>query len=204
VGPGPDRSGARRGATTGVGDEYLRVMLPPPGEDGPVLPLVENGTLDYGTADMSRLRTYTVRAFDPGATDVTIDFVLHQHGAATTWSRSAKPGNVVGLNTPTGMYDAPAILRWQILVADRAGLPALARILDETPPTVRTRVVVEVPDAAHQLPLSHHHADITWVHGGHGHRPSRIEEIVRSMPGPRGTSDRKRTVSGRALSAECR
>jgi NADPH-dependent ferric siderophore reductase len=153
-------------------------MLPPSGEDEPVLPLVENGTLDYGTADMSRLRTCTVRAFDPGATEVTIDFVLHQHGAATTWSRSAKPGNVVGLNTPTGMYDAPAILRWQILVADRAGLPALARILEQTPPTVRTRVVVEVPDAAHQLPLSHHHADITWVHGGNGHRPSRIEEIV--------------------------
>ncbi len=169
--------------STGVGDEYLRVLFPAEGQAEPVLPAVADGVLDYASVDLGLLRTYTVRAHDPVAGEVTVDLVVHEGGVASTWARRARPGDVVGLTAPTGMYDPPPGLAWQILVADCAGLPALARILETTPPTVRSRVVVEVPDDDHRLPLAQE-AEVTWVSGGNGHGPSRLEDVVRSLPHP--------------------
>lgn len=170
-------------ASTGVGDEYLRVLFPAPGETEPVLPAVVDGVLDYASIDLGLLRTYTVRRHDVAAGEVTIDFVVHEGGVASTWARGAEPGDVVGLNAPTGMYDPPEGLGWQILVADCAGLPALARILENTPGAVRSRVVVEVPSDDHRIDLPGA-AEVTWVVGGNGHGPSRLEEVVRSLPTP--------------------
>ncbi|WP_369669230.1 siderophore-interacting protein, partial [Enterococcus faecium] len=93
----------------------------------------EDGVFDFGKVDMALLRTYTVRAHDPAAGEVTIDFVLHQGGVASSWARRAEPGDVIGLNSPTGMYDPPVDLAWQVLFADCAALPALSRIVENTP-----------------------------------------------------------------------
>ena len=182
-------------ASTGVGDEYLRIIFPAPGATEPVLPVVKDNVLDYSTIDLGLLRTYTVRHFEPGK--VTIDFVVHEGGVAATWARDAKPGDVVGMNTPTGLYHPPANLTWQILVADCAGLPAASRILVQTPPTVRTRVVVEVPDEAHRLRLpGHPRSEVTWVNGGNGHSQSRLAEVVQSLPKPDATGTGYVWVSG--------
>jgi NADPH-dependent ferric siderophore reductase len=179
---GPDLAGF---ASSGSPDEYLRVVVPAPGQTEPVLPAVVDGVLDYGSIDMDLLRTYTVRRHDPDAGEVTIDFVLHDHGVVTAWARAAGPGDVVGLNLPTGMYEAPTDLAWQVLVADCAALPALARVLEQTPPDVRNRVVVEVPGDEHRIDLpGHPRTEVTWVHGGNGHRPSRLEDVVRALPHP--------------------
>ena len=172
-------------ASSGSPDEYLRVVVPARGQTEPVLPTVVDGVLDYGSIDMDLLRTYTVRRHDRDAGEVTIDFVLHDHGVVTAWARAAGPGAVVGLNLPTGMYDAPADLAWQVLVADCAALPALARVLEQTPPDVRNRVVVEVPGDEHRIDLpAHPRTEVTWVLGGNGHRPSRLEDVVRALPHP--------------------
>ncbi len=172
-------------ASTGSPDEYLRVIVPAPGDSEPRLPAVTDGVLDYGSIDLDLLRTYTVRRHDPATGEVTIDFVLHDHGVVTSWARAALPGDIVGLNLPTGMYDAPADLAWQVLVADCAALPALARILEQTPARIRNRVVVEVPGEEHRVDLRHHPCtEVTWVYGGNGHGPSRLEEVVRSLPHP--------------------
>ncbi len=171
--------------TTGVGDEYLRVLMPAAGETEPVLPEITDGVFDYGAVDLGLLRTYTVRDFDRETGEVSIDFVLHAQGVATTWARAATPGDVVGMNTPTAMYDPPDDLTWQVLVADCAGLPALCRILENTPDEVSNRVVVEVPDEHHHTGLpAHPRVEVTWVHGGNGHRPSHLDEVVRALARP--------------------
>jgi NADPH-dependent ferric siderophore reductase len=173
-------------ASTGVGDEYLRVLFPAPGTTEPVLPVVTDNVLDYSSIDLGLLRTYTVRHFETGR--VTIDFVVHDGGVAATWARDAKPGDIVGLNTPTGMYDPPPDLSWQILIADCAGLPAAARLLEQTPPEIRTRLVVEVPDEAHHIDLpAHPRSEVTWIYGGNGQGRSRLQEIVQSLPKPDGS-----------------
>ncbi|EXG80657.1 siderophore-interacting protein [Cryptosporangium arvum] len=175
-------------ATTGVGDEYVRLIFPLGGEREPILPTVTDGHLDYGSIDLDTMRTYTVRAFDPVTTEVSIDFVVHDGGVAAEWARKAAPGDLVGINTPDGMYDPPAGLAWQLLVADFAALPAAARLLENTPSGVRTRAVLEVPGPEHHIPLDvRPGTEITWLHGGNGHGASRLEQCVRSMPRPDGT-----------------
>ena len=174
--------------TTGVGDEYVRLFLPRPGEREPVLPFATATGWDYAEGvEPGPLRTYTVRAVDPGAGTVTIDMVLHDGGVAAAWARSASPGDVVGLNSPDGLYAPPPDLAWQLLVADAAGLPAAARLLEQTPPGVRTRAVLEVPEPADRqhIPV-HDDVEICWVYGGNGHRASCLDQVVRSFDRPSG------------------
>jgi len=174
-------------ASTGVGDEYVRLIFPVPGATEPILPTVTGDCLDYDSIDLATMRTYTVREFDAATGEITVDFVVHDGGVAAQWARTATPGDLVGINSPDGMYDPPPGMAWQILVADCAGLPAAARLLELTPATVRTRVVLEVPDQEHCLPLAAPAgAEITWVHGGNGHGPSRLDEVVRALPRPDG------------------
>ncbi|GAA4770641.1 siderophore-interacting protein [Microbacterium gilvum] len=175
--------------STGVGDEYLRVFFPQEGREEPKLPFpTDNGYWDYPEGvEPAPLRTYTVRGWDEEARELTIDFVVHDGGVAAAWALRAQPGDVVGVNTPKGLYDPPAGIAWQLLVADATGLPAAARLAETAPAGVRTRVVVEVASAADELPLVvPDGVELHWVHGGNGHAPTRIEEIVRASELPSG------------------
>ena len=177
-------------ASSGVGDEYLRVFLPHgPDRRDVSLPFgTPGGGWDWPDGTIKApLRTYTVRAMRIDPVEIDLDFVIHPGGVAATWARDAARGDVVGLNRPTGLYDPPADLDWQLLVSDQAGLPALGRLLATAPPHVRTRAVVEVPDADHRIELpTGPHIEVTWIDGGNGHAPSRLDEVVRSAPAPDG------------------
>lgn len=176
-------------ASTGVGDEYFRIFFPLEQRAEPTLPFAtEDGYWDYPEGvEPAPLRTYTVRRWDAEARELTIDFVVHEGGIAAAWALNAQPGDVVGVNTPRGLYDPPAELAWQLLVADATGLPAALRLAETAPAGVRTRVVIEVSSAEDEqridLPDG---VELHWVHGGNGHGPTRIEEIVRSAELPSG------------------
>lgn len=170
-------------ASTGVADEYVRLLFPTDPATRPELPGIAGDHLDYSTIDVGQLRCYTVRAFEPGR--VTIDFVVHEGGVAATWARQAAVGQVVGINTPVGLYEPPDGLEWQVLVADSTGLPAAMRIIEQAPAGVRTIAVLEVPDAEHELPVAGA-ADVRWLHGGNGAAPSALEQVVRSLRRPEG------------------
>lgn len=174
--------------STGVGDEYLRVFLPAAGERQPVVPVATETSWEYPEGvTPSPMRTYTVRATDPAAGTVTIDFVVHDGGVAATWAQRAEVGDVVGLNSPTGLYAPPADLAWQVLLADATGLPAVGRLIEQAPAGVRTRVVIEVPDESHRQDFAAHpDVEIAWVYGGNGHSQSRLEEVLRTIDLPFG------------------
>jgi NADPH-dependent ferric siderophore reductase len=91
-------------------------------------------------------RNYSVRAFDPARAEMTVDFVVHDGGVAAQWAKRAAPGDEVELSRPRSWYRPPPDLEWQLLAADLAGLPALARILEERDPAVPAHVIVEVRD----------------------------------------------------------
>ncbi|MDO5093428.1 MAG: siderophore-interacting protein [Propionibacteriaceae bacterium] len=152
---------------SGVGDEYLRLFLPPTGHDEPNLP--EPAADDYWRfpegVEPAVARTYTVRAWEPGR--LTIDFVVHDGGIAATWALGARPGHIAGVNTPRPLYAAPDDITWQLLVADATGLPAALRLAEQAPDHVQTRVVLEVLAPEHRqdvVPRSN--VEVLWTYGG--------------------------------------
>ncbi|MFE4667828.1 siderophore-interacting protein [Streptomyces sp. NPDC056716] len=167
--------------STGVGDEYVRLFFPHgPDRHDLSLPVVRgNGWETPEGRPTAPMRTYTIRAVRPESAEIDIDFVLHDHGVAATWAAAARPGDPIGLNSPTGLYDPPADVTRQILVCDQTGLPALARILENTPHSVATRAVIEVPGEQAVQPLPPHpDTKVTWTYGGNGHTPSRLADLV--------------------------
>ncbi len=171
--------------STGIGDEYVRLLFPVDPWEAPKLPGVVGDELDCGSIDLSRLRTYTVRAFDSVARRLVIDFAIHGAGVATQWAMQARAGQVVGVNSPTGLYDPPASISCQILLADLAGLPAAARLAETAPEGIRTLLVVEIPDESARVPIARRpELEVRWIVGGNGHDSSRMESVLRSLPRP--------------------
>lgn len=176
-------------ASSGVGDEYVRLFLPRPGQSAPTMPIAtDDGYWRFPEgAEPSPVRCYTVRAWDAENDRLTIDFVVHDGGVAATWALRARAGDVLAINTPRGLYEPADGITWRLLVADATGLPAAARLLEQTPPGVRTRAVLEVatPEDRQRIDLPAG-VDVQWVYGGNGHGPSRLDQIVRGAELPDG------------------
>ena len=163
----------------GSPDEYLRVVVPAAGQTEPVLPTVVDGVLDYGSIDMDLLRTYTVRRHDLDAGEVTIDFVLHDHGVVTTWARAVGPGAVVGLTLPTGMYDAPTTWRgrcsWPTAQPSRPVAGARADTAGGAPAWSSRSPATSTASTCRAAPADRGHLGPRWQRA----RPSRLEDVVR-------------------------
>lgn len=152
--------------TTGIPDEYLRVLIPPAGAELVLPEIGENYSWTYPEGAVEPTpRVYTVsdHRIVEGATHIDIDVALHDQGVGAEWARTCQPGDVVGLTEPHGLYQAPADVPDQVLVCDLTGVPALARILRGLQPDQRADVVVVVTDAADEIPLpSPADVSITW------------------------------------------
>ncbi|MBL3700718.1 siderophore-interacting protein [Leucobacter luti] len=170
--------------STGIGDEYVRVFFPHGADPTDVsLPIPDGDwwVTPEGAPD-APMRTYTISGVRPERGELDIDFVVHAAGVAGPWAAGAAPGHVLGLNSPTGLYAPPPGISWQVLAADQTGIPAVARILAEAPPEVRTRVVIEIADENERIELPvGPHVEVSWVVGGNGHGPSALGQIVRSV-----------------------
>ncbi|ODT79182.1 MAG: NADPH-dependent ferric siderophore reductase [Pelagibacterium sp. SCN 64-44] len=171
---------------TGVPDEYLRLFFPHEETGRLHLPVItEDGRWTYPEGqDRIRCSTYTVRNHRPGSGEIDIDFVVHEGGLASEWAQRAAPGDEIVINRPRGLYTPPADVAWQVLVADATGIPALARILEQTPRHVQSRVFIEIAAPEHEQVLPHHEfATVTWLHrSGNGIAPSRMADVVKAMP----------------------
>lgn len=174
--------------STGIGDEYLRLFFPNEQTGRLHLPHIdEQGRWTYPDGqDTIRYSTYTVRRYRPEAGELDIDFVVHEGGLASEWAQRAQPGDTVTINAPRGLYMPPGDIVWQLLVADATGLPALSRILEQTPRHVQSRVFVEIARAEDEQELpAHPGATVTWLHrSGNGVAPSRLGDVVRAVTLP--------------------
>jgi len=149
-------------------DAYVKLVFPRPGVEYPH-PLdlsVVREKLD--PADWPRQRTYTVRAWDPAARELTIDFVVHgEEGLAGPWARAARPGDEILLVGPGGGYAPDPAAGWYLLVGDESALPAIAATLERLPAAALGQVLVEVPGGEQEQPLPGPPGmRIRWVHTG--------------------------------------
>ena len=106
----------------------------------------------------------------PGAPRMVVDFVVHEGGVASAWAQRARPGDVIYVTEAMGWYRPPADAPWQLLVADLAGLPALARAVEQLPAGARAYALVEVPTAADRLEILTAAERQLDVAGGFGQR----------------------------------
>lgn len=173
---------------TGAPDEFVRAFFPDP-ETG-ALPLPEPD--EAGRAVFPEGVTpphneyYSIRHIDKAARRLDIDFVVHEGGIASDWAQRAEPGDAIVLGKARFCYKRPPDARWQVLMADATGLPALGRILEETPADIDTIAIVEVADPSHcqDLPAGGH-IDLRWITGtGNGVGPSALPRSFKSLTLP--------------------
>ena len=132
------------------------------------------------------MRSYTVRAFDAAALELTLDFVVHgDDRARRAVGGAARPGDELLFIGPGGGY-APGPGRRAAPARRRpAALPAIAVALEALPAgrdrsrrprgaRARGRARAAAPDGV----------EVRWVHQGDGPPGVRLVEAVRALPWP--------------------
>ncbi|MFI2753409.1 siderophore-interacting protein [Cellulomonas sp. P22] len=176
-------------------DSYVKlVFLPASAPDD--LPLTDQGRVDLDQlraelpADAQpRLRSYTVRAFDPDALELTLDVVVHgDAGVAGPWAASAVPGDELLLVGPGGSYSPDPTADWHLLVGDTSALPAIAVALERLDPAACGHAFIEVHHAHDVIPLvAPAGVEVHWVDRGRGVTGLALVEAVDALPWPEGT-----------------
>ena len=108
-------------------------------------------------------RDYTPRHYDAQSRQLTIEFALHGHGAASDWARHAAPGQSAIIGGPRGSMIVPPDFDWHLLVADATGLPAIRRRVEELPAGTRAIVVALVDASDRILPETQAQLALHWV-----------------------------------------
>ncbi|WP_296135740.1 siderophore-interacting protein [uncultured Tessaracoccus sp.] len=155
----------------GMSDAYLKFIL---GPDGPLLEdLPERPTT----------RTYTVRAHDPAAGTVTVDFLTHgEAGLAAPWARRCAPGDEILARGPGGKWSPRLDADFHLFVGDEAALPAIEAGLERLPDDARGLVLVEADRHTRTL-TAPEGVEARWiVRDGAPYREERLAEEVAALP----------------------
>lgn len=108
-------------------------------------------------------RDFTPLDYDAEARELSLEFALHEGGAASDWARRARVGQPAIIAGPRGSMIIPEVYDWHVLAGDRSALPAIRRRLSELPAGSRVFAVIAA-GGGDRLPLpSQAHVELTWV-----------------------------------------
>jgi NADPH-dependent ferric siderophore reductase len=153
-------------------DSYVKVVFLPADA---ARPLREDGRLDLDAVRASlppdqqpRQRSYTVRAWDPVARELTLDVVVHgDEGVAGPWAATARPGDEVLLLGPGGAWSPDPDAASYLFAGDASALPAIAVALERLRADAVGYAVIEVHGAEDEIALaSPAGVHVLWVHQG--------------------------------------
>lgn len=101
-------------------------------------------------------REYTPFAWGEGWLEV--EFAIHgepgHRGVAAEWAASAPIGSAIGVGGPRGSMVIEGAPDGWFLAGDETAIPAMRRFAAGMPADAVGSVLVEVPDAAHELPIA--------------------------------------------------
>ena len=90
-------------------------------------------------------RLYTIRHLNVEDGEFAVDFVLHGHGKAAEWARSAEAGDSAAMIGPVGRHlelpEGPIFLG-----GDLTALPNIGRMLETVPDGARGHVLLRAPE----------------------------------------------------------
>lgn len=125
-------------------------------------------------------RDFTPLDYDPDARTLTLEFALHEGGAASDWASQAEPGQRAIIGGPRGSMIIPRDYDWHLLAGDRSAMPAIRRRLSELP--AGCRVIAVIAAGADRLPLpSQAQVELTWVDDDAG-----LVDALRALALPKG------------------
>jgi NADPH-dependent ferric siderophore reductase len=150
------------GFTSAGADDHVKLFFPAPGDTLPQRPGDIAGATERPPSVM---RDFTPRRFDAAARELTIEFVLHGDGPATSWAAQAAPGDTLGIGGPRGSFLVPDDFDAYLLMGDETALPAIGRRLEELRPGVTAIVLIEVAAGYEErhLPTAAN-AAVTFLH----------------------------------------
>jgi NADPH-dependent ferric siderophore reductase len=162
---GPELAGFPAGEYT---DHYVKLLFPPDGADYPEPFDLQRIRAELPRDQWPRTRTYTVRRWDAGRGELTIDVVHHgEVGLAGPWAGRARPGDRVRFLGPGGGYAPDPQADWHLLAGDESALPAIAAALERLPAGARADAFIEVAGPREEQPLhSAGRVRISWLHRG--------------------------------------
>jgi NADPH-dependent ferric siderophore reductase len=99
-------------------------------------------------------RDFTPHRFDAEASELSIDFYLHDAGPASNWARTVRAGQRLSIGGPR----SSSIISIQgidtnVFVGDETALPAIGRRLEELPDQASVLVILQVEDGSKDYPL---------------------------------------------------
>lgn len=167
---------------------HLNILLQHPDLDEPQWPSVgSNGLVRWEDPERRpSFRKYTVRALDPAAGTLAIDFLLHADaGPGSAFARSAKAGDQLGVVGPGGggLIEAD----WYLFAGDETALPAIGRMLEHLPGHARGKALIEVANEGEIQHLNSSAAiEVEWLFRDRapGGMTQLLADAVRRAPFP--------------------
>jgi len=118
-------------------------------------------------------RHYTIRALRDDV--LTIDFVMHGHGAAAQWAQRAQPGIQLDAAGPRGRTRLSETADWHLFIGDETCIPAIFAMLETLPARKRAWAFIEIEsDAERQSLTTHGDVHIEWIARNGPARPSAL------------------------------
>ncbi|MFD7549939.1 siderophore-interacting protein [Streptomyces sp. NPDC059578] len=167
-------------------DHYVKILFTPPGVSYPEPFDVQQVRADFPRDQWPVPRTYSVRAWDPKARELSLDFVIHgDAGLAGPWAARVQPGEEVRLLGPGGAYAPSPDADWHLLAGDESALPAIASSLEALPPGATVHAFIEVtgPEEEQQIATD---AEVVWLHRGDRPIGEALLDAVRALEFPAG------------------
>jgi NADPH-dependent ferric siderophore reductase len=167
-------------------DHYVKLLFGAEGVSYPEPFDLERIREEFPREQWPVTRTYTVRAWDPEARELTLDFVVHgDEGLAGPWALRVQPGEVVRFMGPGGAYAPDADADWHLLAGDESALPAIAAALESLPDGAVVRAFVEVSGPEEEQKIDSD-AEVVWLHRGDRAVGTALVEAVRALEFPEG------------------
>lgn len=121
----------------------FKLLIPRPGQDHIALPPFA----DLPVEARPIVRTYTLREFNQAKGEIVVDFMLHRdHGPASNWALTAKPGDRIGFAGPGAPKLVDFEADWFLFAGDMSALPAIGANIERLPVTAKGYAVLEILD----------------------------------------------------------
>ncbi|GAA3369448.1 siderophore-interacting protein [Streptomyces sannanensis] len=169
-------------------DRYIKLLFAPEGVSYPEPFDIGHIRAEFPRDQWPSQRTYTVRAWDAGRRELTVDFVVHgDEGIAGPWAARVQPGETVRFTGPGGGYAPDAGADWHLLAGDESALPAIAAALEQMPTEADVRALVEVAGPEEEQKIATPDGvTVIWLHRGTRPTGEALVAAVRDLDFPAG------------------